>query len=117
MDELNRLDETSLETGTAIATHKGFPNAAAERDRTPLSLDRLLISHPISTYFFRIRGHSWHRLGIFDGDIAIIDRAQTPHENSLVISWDETDSLRISQWHTQNHLNIWGIITTTIHQF
>ena len=117
MDELNRLDEASSEIGTTIATHKGFPNAAAERGRAPLSLNKLLILHPISTYLFRIRGHSWHRLGIFDGDIAIIDRSQLPHESSLVVSWNEADNLHIAQWHAQDHQNIWGVITATIHQF
>jgi hypothetical protein len=58
MDDVNLLNETELETGTAVATHKGFPNPAAERGGTPLSLDRLLIKSPSSTYFFRIRGHS-----------------------------------------------------------
>ena len=115
MDELSRLDEALLETGTIAATHKGFPNAAAERGRTPLSLDRLLISHPVSTYFFRIRGHSWHRLGVFDGDTAIIDRSLAPHEGSIIINWDETGTLHLSQW-APGTQQIWGVVTAIIHQ-
>ena len=116
MDELSRLDEAIQGTGTAVATHKGFPNAAAERGRASLSLDRLLIAHPVSTYFFRIRGHSWHRLGVFDGDIAIIDRSLTPHEGSFVIDWDEAGTLHISQW-APTLPHVWGVITSIIHTF
>lgn len=116
MDELSRLDESLRSTGSTMATHKGFPNAAAERGRAPLSLDRLLISHPVSTYFFRVRGHSWYRLGVFDGDIAVIDRSLTPHEGSLIIDWDETGSFQLRQWSPAIH-HSWGVITSIIHPF
>ena len=117
MDNLNLLGESAEETGTDIATHKGFPNAAAERGHTPLSLDRLLVQHPTSTYFFRIRGHSWHRLGVFDGDVAIIDRSLTPQEGSIAICWDETNEVRLTQWHKTEGQNLWGVVTSIIHQY
>ena len=116
MDELSRLDESLSDTGSTMAAHKGFPNAAAERGRTPLSLDRLLISHPVSTYFFRVRGHNWHRLGVFDGDVAIIDRSLTPREGSLVIDWDETGAFQLRQWSPAAPRS-WGVITSIIHPF
>lgn len=117
MDDMNLLDEVAQQTGTAVAAHKGFPNAAAERNRTPLSLDRLLVAHPVSTYLFRVRGHSWHRLGVFDGDIAIIDRSLTPREGSTVISWDDTHTLHLDQWSPELHDNTWGVVTSIIHTF
>ncbi len=116
MDDMSLLDEAMAETGTQVVTHKGFPNAAAERGRTPLSLDRLLVQHPVSTYFFRVRGHNWHRLGIFDGDIAIIDRARTPHESSIVIDWDEAGTLHLSQW-SPNTQQVWGVVTSIVHRY
>ncbi len=117
MDPLNLLDETALDTGTEIATHKGFPNAAAERGKAPLSLDRLLIKHPTSTYFFRVRGHHWHRLGVFDGDTAIVDRSLTPKQGSMVIWWDEAGSLYISRWQPGTTERIWGVVTSVVHQY
>ncbi len=117
MDDLSLLDETSLETGTVVATHKGFPNPAAERGRAPLSLDRLLIQSPSSTYFFRVRGHSWHRLGIFDGDIAIIDRSCTPTPGKIVIATTDTGELRLDRWGEIRLENLWGVVTSIIHQF
>ena len=116
MDGLNMLEASAEQTGTVVATHKGFPNPAAERGRSPLSLDRLLVKSPVSTYFFRIRGHTWHRLGIFDGDVAVVDRSLTPKEGSMVLWWDEAGSLYISQWQQQARQEIWGVVTATIHQ-
>ncbi|MFZ1249049.1 MAG: S24 family peptidase [Candidatus Saccharimonadales bacterium] len=116
MDSLNVLDEAALETGTAVATHKGFPNPAAERGRTPLSLDRLLIRSPSSTYFFRIRGHSWHRLGIFDGDIAVVDRARTPTPGKIVIASTDTGDLVVAKWGEMRLENLWGVITAIVHE-
>ncbi|MEJ0073631.1 MAG: S24 family peptidase [Candidatus Saccharibacteria bacterium] len=70
----------SRHTGTSVQVHAGLPNPAAERTGAPLSLDKLLVRHPSSTYFFRIRGHTWHATAVFDGDLAVIDRALTPRE-------------------------------------
>lgn len=117
MDSLNLLDESAEQTGTVIATHKGFPNPAAERGHTPLSLDKLLIKSPSSTYFFRVRGHTWHRLGVFDGDVAIVDRSQSPRQGSMVLWWDESGELYISQWQQTTRQEIWGVVTAIIHQY
>lgn len=116
MDGVNLLSEASLQTGTAVATHKGFPNPAVERGRSPLSLDKLLIRLPSSTYFFRIRGHNWHQLGIFDGDIAIVDRARTPIPGKIVIAARDTGELVLSKWGEIRLENLWGVVTAIVHE-
>jgi SOS-response transcriptional repressor LexA len=105
----------SAGTGTDISVHAGFPNPAAERSGSPLSLDRLLIRHPGSTYIFRIRGHNWHRYGVFDGDIALIDRVLTPRENDLVVWWSEGGEFALSQLVRAQQPSIWGTVTAIIH--
>jgi SOS-response transcriptional repressor LexA len=117
MDELNLLDESSLETGTTVSVHAGFPNAAGERGKTPLSLDRLLVRSPTSTYFFRVRGHSWHRQGVYDGDIAIIDRARTPTLGATVIYWTDSGDFMLDSWSSHLRQNFWGVVTAIIHQY
>jgi SOS-response transcriptional repressor LexA len=107
----------SQHTGTSITVHAGFPNPAAERNGIPLSLDKLLVKHPSSTYFFRIRGHNWHRHGVFDGDIAVIDRALTPRERELVVWWQESGEFVLSPFERATQQNIWGTITAIIHSF
>lgn len=104
-------------SGTDIAVHAGFPNPAAERSGAPLSLDKLLIRHPSSTYFFRVRGHSWHRWGVFDGDLAIIDRAITPKPSDLVVWWDQNGEFCLSRFDRTTRTNSWGTITAIVHSF
>lgn len=103
--------------GTNVQVHAGFPNPGAERQGAPLSLDKLLIQHPSSTYFFRIRGHNWHRYGVFDGDLAVIDRALTPRERALVVWWQESGEFALSPFQRADRQNIWGTITAIIHPF
>ena len=108
MDSVTILSEAALNTGTAVATHKGFPNPAAERGRTPLSLARLLIRSPTSTY--------WHQLGIYDGCIAIVDRARTPTPGKIVIASTDTGELVIGKWGEIRLENLWGVITAVVHE-
>ncbi len=119
VDELDteRAYSASTSTGTSVAVHAGFPNAAAERAGIPLSLDKLLVRHPSSTYFFRVRGHNWHRYGVFDGDIAIIDRAPVPKDGNLVVWWQPSGEFGLSRFQHTVPLNAWGTVTTIIHQF
>ncbi|HUB93620.1 MAG TPA: S24 family peptidase [Verrucomicrobiae bacterium] len=115
MEPVNEAYATSTEIGTSVAIHTGFPNPAAERTGSPLSLDKLLVRHPSSTYFFRVRGHSWHAQGVFDGDIAIIDRAVTPRERELVVGWQENGEFVLSPYRNATQSSIWGTITAIIH--
>lgn len=99
-----------------VSVHAGFPNPGADHRAAPLSLDRLLIHHPSSTYFFRIEGHSWADHGIFDGNLALIDRAVAPRGQDLVIYWAGT-SFGISRFSQLNQQDdIWGTIISTVHE-
>jgi len=107
--------EAVANNGTDVSVHAGFPNAATDRRSTPLSLDRLLIVHPLSTYFFRIRGHQWEASGFFDGDIAVIDRSLDPHEQDLVVWWNETGEFYLTNFKRANKQNIWGVVSSIVH--
>jgi SOS-response transcriptional repressor LexA len=121
MDTLEPADSGaymgSRQTGTTVSVHAGFPNPAAERTGAPLSLDKLLVHHPSSTYFFRVRGHSWNRYGVFDGDLAVIDRALTPQGRALVVWWQESGEFAVSPFDRVSEQNTWGTITAIIHTF
>ena len=115
--EAQKAYAASSHTGTTVSIHTGFPNPAAERAGTPLSLDKLLVRNPSSTYFFRIRGHSWHHQGVFDGDIAIIDRAIAPRDGELVVWWQESGEFELSPFRRAARRNIWGAIVAIVHPF
>lgn len=100
-----------------VSVHAGFPNAAADRSGRALDFNTLLIKHPVSTFAFRIRGDAHEARGIFEGDIAVIDRALTPRIRDLIVCCDEDgfvlSSFRGSQ---QGEIMLWGVITAVIHQ-
>jgi len=116
------------EPTNGISVHAGFPNPAldSEQGRTAadktlgnLDLNRLLIQNSAGTFLFRLRGNEWEPLGIFDNDIAIVNRALDPRKNDLVIWWDEdVDDFAISKRKdVKSGANIWGVVTAVIHQF
>jgi DNA polymerase V len=59
---------------SASAGISGFESPAAEYRQLSLSLDELLVEHPSATFIGRARGRSMEGVGIYDGDILIIDR-------------------------------------------
>lgn len=100
-----------------VSAHTGFPNPALDSSLDSLDLNRHLIKHPAGSYFMRISGNNWKDQGIFDGDIAIIDRVISPSTNDLVIWW-EGESFVIGPRH-KLPLDIpqWGTVTTIIHTY
>ncbi|HCD7494948.1 TPA: LexA family transcriptional regulator, partial [Enterobacter asburiae] len=62
----------------------GFPSPATDYIEERLSLDKLLISRPSSTYFMRSANTYW-RAGIQQGALLIVDRAATPCDGSVVV--------------------------------
>ena len=59
---------------TASAGITGFESPASDYLQLPLSLDELLVEHPSATFIGKADGHSMEGVGIFNGDILIVDR-------------------------------------------
>lgn len=108
--------EEPREDGVSI--HTGFPNPALDKSLDNLDLQQLLIPRPISSFLFRIAGDQWEDVGIFDGDIAIIDRALSAGRQDIVVWWDETaGDFGVSRCKDMpEHSSMWGVVTATIHQ-
>ena len=107
-------------SSNGVSIHTGFPNPAADRTdrRQPLALDinQLLVRHPSSTYLFRISGHHWAAQGVYDGDVAVIDRALAPQASDLVIVWQASGFALRRQADRLPDEALWGVVTATIHQ-
>ena len=100
-----------------VSVHDGFPNPATDSSLQILDLNTLLIRHRLSTYFMRLDGSEWQELGIFAGDILIIDRALKPRANDLVVWW-KSESFTFSHSHVvPEGIPMWGVVTATIHRF
>lgn len=106
------------QSDTGISVHTGFPNPATDQRLHTLDFNKLLIQHSASTYMFRVRGHEWDGAGIFDGDIAVVDRALDPRKTDVVLWWDEPKAeFAISKFTDMpKSATLWGIITATVHQ-
>ena len=64
----------------------GFPSPAEDYIDRPLDFNELLIEHPAATFAIRIEGESMTGAGIFPGDIAVVDRARTPVNGSIILA-------------------------------
>lgn len=105
------------ENPDGVSVHDGFPNPATDSSLQSLDLNALLINHTATTYLMRLSGSEWQPLGIFDGDILIVDRSLNARSNDLVV-WTKTDRFVISHEHeVDKDTPVWGVITATIHQF
>lgn len=102
-----------------VSVHTGFPNPATDKSLQTLDFNQLLVQHTASTYMFRVRGNEWEGAGVFDGDIAVVDRALDPYKTDTVLWWDESaGEFAISKYTAMPpEATLWGVVTATVHQF
>lgn len=114
-----RIEAMAEGTPDGVAIHSGFPNPAAGKAsaRPALDFNRLLVQNPSSTFCFRIEGHAWADRGIYDGDIAVIDRAPNPRRTDTVAAWQDGRFVLLPLHRLAPEAELWGILTATIHQY
>lgn len=71
---------------SASAGITGFESPAAEYHQLSRSLDDILIEHPSSTFIGKASGDSMEGVGIFDGDLLIVDRHVTAKQNDVIVA-------------------------------
>ncbi len=114
----------------------GFPSPADDYLESKLDLNHLLIQHPSSTFFARVRGNSMIDVGIHDGDILIIDKSLEPQPNSVLVCFidGEFTVKRVQKKNGDYYLipqnkdfapikiekssdfRLWGVVTYCIHK-
>jgi DNA polymerase V len=112
----------------------GFPSPAQDHLEQKLSLDQLLGIDAPHTYLVRVEGESMIDIGIFDGDIMVVNRAMPWRHRDIVIAEinGETFVKRLIQNAQQivlrsenpkfapryilegDELRIWGVVTDSI---
>jgi DNA polymerase V len=112
----------------------GFPSPAADHIEKEISLDELLNLRAPHVYLVNIDGDSMEGVGIYDGDIAVVDRSITPEHGHIVIAAINNDPMckrfnrsgeRIvltseNQRYPAKHimegdeLAIWGVVTFSV---
>ncbi|MBA6225238.1 translesion error-prone DNA polymerase V autoproteolytic subunit [Colwellia sp. MB02u-18] len=64
----------------------GFESPAAEYKELCLSLDQLLIAHPDATFIGLAQGQSMQEVGIFDGDLLLVDRSEPVKDGDVIVA-------------------------------
>jgi DNA polymerase V len=64
----------------------GFESPAAEYKEMGLSLDELLIKNPNATFIGVASGNSMEGVGIFSGDLLIVDRSRETKNGSIIVA-------------------------------
>src|SRR5204862_8341942 len=64
--------------------HAGFPSPASDYEERNLDINDLVVPHPTSSYFMRVRGDPWPGACIYRDDIIVLDRAGTSCQDSML---------------------------------
>ena len=63
----------------------GFASPAQGYEAAPIDLNRLLITNPPATYFFRLESSDMAACGLPKGALLVVDRSKNPQINNLVL--------------------------------
>ena len=114
----------------------GFPSPATDYIEEDIDLNIHLIKNTPATFIIRVQGKSMSNVGIYDGDLLIVDKSIKPknfstvianvHDELVVKSFIKKKSLQFLSSGSQNfedriiinedsNVFIWGVVTYVIH--
>lgn len=64
----------------------GFPSPADDYVEQALDPAQLIVTNPISTFMWRVSGHSMKEAGILDGGFVVVDRSLKPRNGDVVVA-------------------------------
>ena len=65
----------------------GFPSPAMDFIDLTIDMNRHLVKHPSATFYGRVKGHSMKDVGIFDGDLLVIDKSLEPKNDKIAVCY------------------------------
>ena len=111
----------------------GFPSPATDYIEDDVDLNTHLIKNPPATFIIRVQGKSMTSVGIYDGDLLVVDRSINPKNSSTVIA-NVNEDLVVKTFIKEKDINylasgknkielnenpnviIWGVVTYVIHK-
>ena len=114
----------------------GFPSPATDYVEDDIDLNVHLIKNIPSTFLIRVQGKSMNKVGVYNGDLLIVDKSLNPKNFSTVIvnineelvvktfiKENNKSFLTSASKETEDKINltenpeifIWGIVTYVIH--
>jgi DNA polymerase V len=80
-------EKSKLETPLLLCRiAAGFPSPAEDYLDKRLDLNEYLVKNPPATFLVRVSGQSMKDLGIFDGDILVVDKSLEAVSGSVVVA-------------------------------
>ncbi|UZR95202.1 LexA family protein [Chondrinema litorale] len=115
----------------------GFPSPADDFLEKKIDLNEFLIQNKSSTFLVRVSGESMSGVGIYEGNILIVDRSVTPKHNQIVVGslngeftvkrlikegkriilQPENPDYKPIEITKESNLKIWGVVTFAIQNF
>ncbi len=114
----------------------GFPSPATDYTEEDVDLNAHLITNAPATFIIRVQGKSMADVGIYDGDLLLVDRSLVPKNFSTVIA-NVHDELVVKSFvkskdekfltsgskkiedkiiiNNESDISIWGVVTYVIH--
>lgn len=65
---------------------EGFPSPADDFIDKQLDLNKLVVRHPVSTYFLRVEGDKMFSSGLRNDDLLVVDLSLKPQNGDIVIA-------------------------------
>jgi len=113
----------------------GFPSPADDHLDLPVDLNEYLVKHPAATFYVRVQGDSMDDAGIHQGDLLIVDRAESYGMGSIVLAvldgeftvkklMKKNESLYLLSSNrayqpikieAESDFKVWGVVTYIIH--
>ena len=115
----------------------GFPSPATDYIEDDIDLNSHLITNAPATFIIRVQGKSMTNVGIYDGDLLIVDKSLNPKNFSTVIA-NVNEELVVKTLIKSKEINyqtsgskitsdrnsltdnseiiIWGVVTYVIHK-
>jgi len=81
-----RLEERSplsIDYAEGGFVHAGFPTPVDDAFMQKIDLNKILMTHPATTFLARVQGDSMIDAGVNEGDLLIVDRSLRPTDKSL----------------------------------
>lgn len=126
---------TQQQVKTANAT--GFGAAADDYAERGIDLNEQLIKNKPATFFFKMKGDAMQQVGIFDGDILIVDRSFQLVNGKIIVAVLNGELL-VRRFHKNfssaflipenprykpvnlaefSDFKVWGVVVHSIHSF
>jgi DNA polymerase V len=87
------------------------------RTKRPLDLHDLLVDDESATFFVRIKGNSFDDLGIFEGDILVVDKSKPAGAHRFCIMIVDGSFTLVERGTVSSESSeYWGAVTYVIHK-